>query len=69
MENLYFNDIDERAKNVDLALMFDISNTDDDIIGNIIDYIDSKQWSYWSMQYANDYCLVIKATTIGKYMF
>lgn len=44
MENLYFNDIDERAKNVDLALMFDISNTDDDIIGNIIDYIDSKQW-------------------------
>lgn len=60
MENLYFNDIDERAKNVDLALMFDISNTDDDIIGNIIDYIDSKQWSYWSMQYANDYCLVIK---------
>lgn len=60
MENLYFNDIDERAKNVDLALMFDISNTDDDIIGKIIDYIDDTQWSFYSMQYANDYCLVIK---------
>lgn len=60
MEKLYFNDIDERAKNVDLALMFDISNTDDDIIGKIIDYIDDTQWSFYSMQYANDYCLVIK---------
>lgn len=60
MENLYFNDIDERAKNVDLVLMFDISNTDDDIIGNIINYIDDTTWSFYSMQYANDYCLVIK---------
>lgn len=42
MENLYFNDINERAKNVDLALMFDISNIDEDIIGKIINYIDDK---------------------------